>query len=268
MNPAFPSLTRALVLAGVAATCGAATPPVLLSPVAVVGSDLETYSPAVSLENMINQSGVETPFVSGVTVFADYFRNPAQRFATSGDGGTNNWQSVVSFGTPVRGTVDFDLGARYRIDRVALWNRSLKDITFKVLEDLQGPEQVGGSFSLFDRQSFFFSYAADVLTLNTPLEGRYLRLVIDSVHPIQGVNFGYAVVGEVVVSATPLAVPPPSLRISRSATGDLRLEFTGILQSASSADGPFEDVPGTPQGLHEVPGGSLDGLRFYRAATR
>jgi hypothetical protein len=38
---------------------------ILLSPVAVVGTDLGTFSPEAPVEHMIDQSGVQTPFVSG-----------------------------------------------------------------------------------------------------------------------------------------------------------------------------------------------------------
>lgn len=239
--------------------------PITLSPVAVVGTDLQTFSPTAPLESMINGSGVEIPFVSGVTEFDTYFANPARVFAQSGDGGTNNWQSTVSFDPPLKGTVDFDLGARYRVNKVALWNRSLKEITIKILEELNGPEQVGGSFSLFDRQSFPFSYAAEVLPFTAPLEGRYLRLVIDSTHPIPGFTFTYATVGEIVVSATPLAAAPPSLAIEATSGGDVRVSFTGTLTTSPNPQGPYGPVSGNPQGTYILPKAALSGLQFFRA---
>ena len=48
------------------------------------------------------------------------------------------------------------------MNKVALWNRSLKEVTFRILDDLV-PRRAGGTFTLIDRQNFPFSYAADVL---------------------------------------------------------------------------------------------------------
>jgi len=97
-------------LLGLILTANVVRSQVMLSPTAVVATDLGTASESTPLINMINQSGIETPFVSGSTLFDTYFANPGQTFATSGDGGTNNWQSEVSFTLPLKGYVDFDLG--------------------------------------------------------------------------------------------------------------------------------------------------------------
>src|SRR5688572_30485090 len=176
-----PSPCRAWFL-GLALIANTVSAQVVLSPVAVVGTDLGTASESAPLTNMINQSGIDTPFVSGSTIFDTYFANPGQVFASNGAGGVNNWQSEISFTLPLRGYVDFDLGASYRINKIAIWNQSLKEITVKVLNDLNGPEQVAGSFTLFSRLSFVFSYAVDVLSFATTYQGRYVRLAIDSVH--------------------------------------------------------------------------------------
>jgi len=265
-NPPFASILF-LSLTAFAPFLPTAEAQVVLSPVAVPRTDLESISPNVSLERMINQSGVTTPFVSGVTLFDTYFANPNQVFATNGDQGVNNWQSAVDFSLPLEGTLDFDLGARYRIHKVALWNQSLQDITLKVLDDLDGAEQSGGEFTLVNRQSFILSYAVEVLSFATPLDGRYLRLQIRSVYPPQGFNFGYAIIGEVAVSAAPVPATAPTLSIARAANGDVQIQFTGTLQSASAPGGTFEAVVGNPQGTHLIPAGSLSGARFFRASA-
>src|SRR5580765_2861388 len=76
---------------------------VVLSPVAVVGTDLGSYAPETALVHMIDQSGVQTPFVSGSTDFDTYFAAPAKTWATNF--GTNNWQSNFSFNLPLTGYV-------------------------------------------------------------------------------------------------------------------------------------------------------------------
>ncbi len=92
---------------------------VMLSPVAVVGTDLGTYDAAITpLANMINPSGVTTPFVSGSTDFNTYFAHPGQTFANANF--SNNWQSLVSFDPPLTGDVDFDLGAFHQINKIAI----------------------------------------------------------------------------------------------------------------------------------------------------
>lgn len=244
---------------------GALAGPVTLSPVAVVGTDLQTFSPTAPLESMINGSGVETPFTSGVTDFDTYFADPARLFAQSGNGGTNNWQSTFSFSPPLTGTVDFDLGARYQVNKVAIWNRSLKDVTFRVLDNLNTPGQIGGSFSLIDRQSFPFSYAADVLPFAAPLEGRYLRMEIQSTHLVPGFTFTYAIVGEVIASAAPIPSAPPSLSIDQTSGGDVRITFTGTLTTSGNPQGPYGPVDGTPQGTYTLPKAALSDLQYFRA---
>jgi hypothetical protein len=133
------------------------------------------------------------------------------------------------------------------------------------VDDLDGPELVGGEFTLINRQSFVFSYAVDVLPFAAPLDGRYLRLQIRSVHPPQGFNFGYAIIGEVAVSATPVPAATPTLGITRTGNGDVQLQFTGTLQSASTPGAVFEDVPGNPQQSLTLPAGSLSGQQYFRS---
>lgn len=243
---------------------------VALSPVAVVGTDLGSASPLAPLENMINQSGLAKQFDSGLTPFNEYFANPGQTFASNGDQGTNNWQSAVSFSLPLKGYVDFDLGQVYRIDKVAIWNQSIKDLTVKVLKDLSGPEQVAGSFKLINHLSFVFSYAVDVLGLSQAYEGRYVRLSIDSVHTFSPTDtFGYATIGEVVASAAPVSTTgdPPPISAILMANGDVKLTFVGTLQSRSAIEAGFVDVAGNPQGSHTIPRSALSSQQFFRAKS-
>jgi hypothetical protein len=96
---------------------------VMLSPVAVT-TDIATYSdPKISVTNMINHSGVTTPFTNGVTIFDEYFIDPFHTYATPGNGGTNNWQSTVTLdpGIP-QGHIDFDLSDVYQINKLAIAN--------------------------------------------------------------------------------------------------------------------------------------------------
>jgi len=187
-----------MLVATLAATARAG---VMLSPAQVLGTDLGTYDPTVPLENMINQSGLDKPFTSGVTDFDAYFSTGAPAY---GQGGVGNWQSDYSFNLPLMGYVDFDLGAVYMIDRVAVWNRSLETGQFLVSQTLGGPMEVAGSFTLLNRLNFPFSYLPEIVELDEPVQARYVRIEIDSTYKFDPTDtFAYAIVGEVVVDVVP-----------------------------------------------------------------
>jgi hypothetical protein len=237
---------------------------VIVSPVAVVDTDLGVFDASVPLTNMINQSGIDIPFVSGATDFADYFRPGNRAFAQNG--GANNWQSNFSFDLPLIGYVDFDLGASRRINALAIWNVSVKDVTVKLYEELNGPEQVVGSFTLTNHLNFPFSYPADVVTFGASHQGRYLRLAITSAYQFSPSDtFAYAIIGEVVVSAEVSA--GSSLTIRLTPDGDVTVAFSGTLESATSIEGPFTAVPGNPQGTHVIAQDALATRQFFRSRS-
>jgi hypothetical protein len=237
---------------------------IMLSPAAVLESNLGAFAPSTALENMINQSGLDSSFVSGSTAFDEYFANPRTVFARNGE--SNNWQSNFSFDLPLRGDVDFDLGASRQITRLAIWNVSIKDVTIKVLDTLSGPERVVGDFTLTNHLNFPFSYTADILTLPSAVEGRFLRLSINSAYTFSpGDTFAYAIVGEVILSVAPLG--GPTLTITRNANGDVTVGFSGILQSAAEVNGGFADVPALDPSSHTIPKGSLTSRQFFRTRS-
>jgi len=263
-NP-VPIPARLLALFGLAWAASAVSAQIMLSPVAVLGSDLGEFNDTVPLAHMIDHSGVGMPFVSGSTSFDTYFAVPAQTIATNGP--ANNWQSAtVSFGEPLQGHVDFDLGASRMVSKLAIWNVAVKDVTVRVSGTPEGlaTGTLAGSFRLTDHTSFSFSYPVDVLSFAASHQARYVRLEIASAYPlVQGLNIAYAIVGEVVASVAPAAAP--TLAITREPDGDVTVTFTGTLQAAPTAGGTFENVPGNPQGSYTVPTGSLAAGQFFRA---
>jgi hypothetical protein len=174
----------------------------MLSPTAVLGTDLGTFDSSVPLENMINQSGLDKPFTSGVTDFDEYFTTGAPAF---GQGNfANNWQSDFTFNLPLTGFVDFDLGAVYPIERIAIWNRSLENIEIQVSENLGDPMTSAGNFVLTNHLNFPFSYVPEILELNGTFDARYLRIDISSAYEFDVADdFAYAIVGELVVETLP-----------------------------------------------------------------
>jgi hypothetical protein len=191
------SLASLVITVGCCATTRAGT---MLSPVAVLGTDLGVYDPQTPLENMINQSGLDKPFTSGATDFDVYFNTGAPPF---GQGAFNNgWQSNFSFNLPLTGYVDFDLGAVYTIDRLGIWNRSLETGNILVKENLGDAFVDVGDFALQNKLNFPFSYQPEFVTLDSAVDARYLRLAITSTYKFDASDtFAYAIVGELVVDA-------------------------------------------------------------------
>ncbi|MCL4178067.1 MAG: hypothetical protein KJ072_10060 [Verrucomicrobia bacterium] len=237
---------------------------VTLSPVAIAGSDLEEYSPSTPFTNMINQSGIATPFVSGETDFDTHFATPGEPFGNANY--QNNWQSQADFDLPLTGYVDFDLGAAYRVDQIAIWSLSLRDIRIELLDELGGVPRAVGAFTLTNQLNFPFSYRVEVHALTPSAPARYVRLNIDSVHTYSPTDtFGYAIIGEVAFSVEPAASEPPPLRIDRNADGDVTVTFGGILESASAANDDFTPVSGAPQGTYTIPANGPSTQRYFRA---
>lgn len=237
----------------------------ILSPAAVIGSDLGAFAPTTALTNMINQSGIDKPFVSGSTDFAPYFAFSNRAFAQNG--GTNNWQSDFSFDLPLNGFVDFDLGGSYLISGMAIWNLSVRDVTVKIYEELNGPEQIAGNFTLTNHLSFPFSYSPDVLSFAQSRPGRYVRLAITSAYKFTPSDtFAYAIVGEVVMAASQLSGPAP-LSIQLTAAGDVTVTFLGALQRATVLNGQFEDVIGAAQNTHTIARTNLLTRQYFRSRS-
>lgn len=202
----FLLLAYALIASFTLSICAANLPAaVLLSPATVIGTDLGVFDSTTPLVNMINQSGLDKLFTSGVTDFDTYFATGDPPF---GQGNfVNNWQSNFSFNLPLMGYVDFDLGAVYSIDQLAIWNRSLKDIKILVSDTSINTLQEVASFILPNHLNFPFSYSPTLLDLGAAYNAQYLRIEIDSVHLFSpSDDFGYAIIGEVVAAALPSPV--------------------------------------------------------------
>jgi len=215
---------------------------------------------------MIDQSGIDKPFVSGTTDFDGYFADPEQTFATNSY--LYNWQSEYSFDLPLTGHVDFDLGATYNFYKMAVWNLSLSNVTVRVSDDTNSLDmgQVAGSFTLTNHQDFSISYPVDILDFGGSYQGRYVRLDIASTYlGSPGDGYAYAIIGEVVFSAVPVSAALPMLSIARVPGGDVEVTFAGALQTSTNIGGPFQDVPGNPQGVYVVSKDNLFPEQYFRA---
>lgn len=260
----LPSRSLLASTANVALLLGLAHGQIMLSPTAVVGTDLGTFSGEVPLTHLIDQSGIEIPFISGTTDFDSYFAPANQTFALNSPAA--NWQSAVDFDLPQQGWIDFDLGSVRTVSKLAIWNITAENITLAFANDPTelASAPVAGSFRLTDHTSFPFSYRVDLITLPSPAQGRYFRLGVESTYLLSPeLRFSYVIIGEVAVSATPATTP--TLSILQESNGDVVVTFGGTLQSASSLNGPFEAVPGNPQGTYRVPAANQTSAQFFRA---
>mgnify|MGYP000844807019 CR=1 FL=1 len=240
---------------------------VMLSPVAVTETGLGTFGENVPA-NMINQSGLLTPFVSGVTGFDTYF-SPNNKPSRNADG--TKWQSELSFDLPLVGNLDFDLGASHQISKLAIWNISVKDITVHVAATQAGLATApsAGSFTLTKHLSSAVpapDMLADVLNLPAVQTGRFVRIRILSEHTLSpGDEFGSASIGEVVVGVG--GGSQPTLGITREANGDVRVNFTGTLRSTENLEAGFQNVSGNPQATYLIPKANLGERRFFRSVA-
>ena len=126
---------------------------------------------------MIDQSGLEQSFTSGETTFTEYFFG-----STLADGKfDNNWTSVSTNELPQSGHIDFDLGATYTIDKVALWNRSVENVDVLFSDEVDGEFVSAGNFDLPNHRDFL-SFNESILELPSEVEARYMRLQVNSAY--------------------------------------------------------------------------------------
>jgi len=195
------TLACTVITAGVFAPA-AAMASAILSPVSVMNSVPENYSGCCAIERTIDQSGLTSNFVSGVTDFDTYFGTaPLHDINFSLE-----WFAPSGIFTQ---TIDYNLGGLYLIDRAAVWNEeswgantvdiftSIDNITYSSV----------GSFSLTNHPVAF--YSADILNVNDSM-AQYVRFIVNGIPGDDGDGspFNDSVsLGEVAFSVS--AVPEP-----------------------------------------------------------
>jgi hypothetical protein len=181
----------ALVLLAGVVVCSSAMvdASVILSPTSVVNNTFGELHSSFAVTNLINQSGLSTGFVSGVTDFDAYLAGSpthANPSFSSGGGFASQSNNVNT------GTIDFDLGSIYTLHRFALWNdqdiQALGNFTLEVSNDPGFATATSlGSFSgVVDIPPI----VAQVFDLSDA-SGRYVRLHATTVAPATNlINFG------------------------------------------------------------------------------
>ncbi|MGI9329623.1 MAG: discoidin domain-containing protein [Gammaproteobacteria bacterium] len=163
---------------------------------------------SLGIDNTINQGGLATGFISGVTSFDDYLAgNPLHSMFA----GNKEWLSEAFMETA---QVDYDLGSIMKIDRLALWNEDSSGIgSFDLLVSSDGTSylEILTNMSPADNP-VNQDYLAEVFSFDA-IDARYVRLAIADCPQGEG-GFMACGIGEVAFSApdfTPVPVPPAAL---------------------------------------------------------
>ena len=184
--------------------------PVILSPTAIASNTMGTFPCCGYTDaSMINHSGLLTPFVSGVTDFNTYLAGNPQHTV---DSFCCEWFSPDGV---MSGSVTFDLGGLYTVDRVAAWADEYAGFgTTNVLTSVNNIAfALVGTFTPTNHPSLAeggpITYGADVAAL-IATQARYVRF--DILGPQSPREYNGLGIGEIAFSVTPAAaaVPEPA----------------------------------------------------------
>lgn len=176
-----------------------ATP--IVGPVSVSASIVD-LGPGYAITNLINQSGLSSTYISGVTDFSTFVASATLTSSPSSSGG---WASTT--GNQFPAFINFDLGVATTVSRMALWNDTdtqaigafqvfaSADATFTNLTSL-------GSFTGLVQNVGALAQVFDMTDATT----RYIRI---SGSPIL-YNNGLLNIGEFAFEGTTSAVPEPA----------------------------------------------------------
>ena len=177
----------------VASTLSGAT---IVSPISGV---VNTSGPGFgSLADTLNQNGLLTNFVSGVTNFDTYIAtNPLHSLVFFG----NEWFSNQGATTAM---VTYDLGSTRRIDRLALWNEDSSGIgllnLFYSTDNITFTSLVS---NIIPTDHAVVNYAADVISFGGAVDARYVRFDMSNCPQPNGGSFVACAIGEVAFSEVP-----------------------------------------------------------------
>lgn len=186
---------------------GSAEGATIISPVAAIASNSYPDPVFGNVENLINEGGLLTPFISGVTDFDAYLAANPQHTTISA--GAEWFTESGATGS----TLTFDLGSVTGIDRLALWTDEFWGAGRVAVSLSTNGVLFGGvgNFLPTDWPTTVATYGADVFTF-TPTAARYVQLVLSECPQERSVGGGGCGLGEVAFSqvAQPAAVPEPT----------------------------------------------------------
>ncbi|SEM75648.1 hypothetical protein SAMN04489760_1432 [Syntrophus gentianae] len=174
---------------------------VIRSATSVTQNTFGNWGPEYVVENAINQTGLSAGFVSGATDWDAYFTgNPTHTLVAP----YYEWWGNSNSG--LTGSVTFDLGGLFTIDKLALWNEEVTGIaSFDVYTSTDGVVfNLVASNLLPTNNPQGYNYLADIFNLTNSV-GQYVKLDLTGAG-----ESGYNTVsmGEIAFSTS--AVPLPS----------------------------------------------------------
>lgn len=176
-------------------TSSMATASVILSPTAVVGNTMGTGVNGGSTANIINQTGLSSGFVSGVTDFSAYLATSPSHETNDED---NAWAGENG---PVLGDLDFDLGDTFLLSSLALWSQSNAN-------GIDGFTVFSSLDTTFSSTINLGTFSASILnpitvqTFVTPSTAQFIRLRVNSIHGGNSVN-----IGEIAFEVSAVPIP-------------------------------------------------------------
>lgn len=187
----------------------------ILSPITAVASS--EFSLDFGINNTINQSGLSSNFVSGVTDFDTYLAIiPTHSLVAF----QNEWFTPSGIHSA---QVNYDLGGIYNIDKLALWNEEASGIgafNISVSSDNTNFSLLSAGLMPFNNP-LGFNYLAEVFLFGSA-SARYVRFDITGC-PQADSGFDGCAIGEVAFSANQgevSSVPvPAALPLMASALG-------------------------------------------------
>ncbi len=182
------------------AITGMANAAFIISPDSVFFNNAGEFQSNTRVTNTIDQSGLSAGFTSGVTDFDAYFGSPTHAMQFS----NNEWWARNGVN---RGTIIYDLGDVYTLDRLALWNEDAMGIaSFELYTSLSSDFSSfidHGTFQPSDN-AYAVDYEADIFNMIVG-NARYVKLVMVGAGETLGM-------GEIAFSANTAgnAVPEPA----------------------------------------------------------
>jgi hypothetical protein len=180
----------------------AATPSraVILSPVSATASS--EFSSNFGIGFTIDRSGLSSGFTSGVDDFDAYLAgNPVHTYLAP------NFEWFSSGGA--NAIVDYDLGALYSVDKFALWNENDSGIgQFDLFASADGVTYTSllTGISPIDNPADV-DYPAEVFSLNSPTNLRYVRFDISGCPQPNPASFAGCGIGEVAFNVNSVNDP-------------------------------------------------------------
>lgn len=170
----------------------------------IIQNTLGERDSIVDIGNIIDQSGLSSAYISGVSDFDAFLGSDPLHASDARD---NDW-----FAGPgvTSGIIDFDLGGVYSLDRVAVWNEDATGVSqvnvFTSLDSLFSGTAFVGTFTL-SNNTREQDYLADVLTLSAITDARFVRFAIVNAYPDDRGFADQASLGEVAFSVSTVPLP-------------------------------------------------------------